>query len=68
MVSLRENIPLYDLKLLERETLRYCKCDGKVIFTRRFLMLGKVTSDDHVNTLERYWKGEISYTFTRPSE
>ena len=29
-------------------------------------MLGKVTSDDHVNTLERYWKGDISYTFTRP--
>ena len=44
-----------DLKLLEREPLRYCKCDGKVIFTRPFQMLGKVTLiDDHVNALERY--------------
>ena len=29
-------------------------------------MLGKVTFDDHVNALERYWKGHISYTFTQP--
>ena len=54
------------LKLLEREPLRYCKCDGKVIFTRPFLRLDKVTFDDHVNALERYWKGDISYTFTKP--
>ena len=44
----------------------YCKCDGKVIFTRPFLMLGKVTFDDDVNALERYWKDDISYTFTKP--
>ena len=54
-----------DLKLLEREPLRYCKCDGKVIVTRPFLRLGKVTFGDHVNALERYWKGDISYTFTK---
>ena len=29
-------------------------------------MLGNVTFDDHVNALERYWKGDISYTFTKP--
>ena len=29
-------------------------------------MLGKVTLDDHVNALERYRKGDISYTFTKP--
>ena len=39
--------------MLEREPLRYCKCDGKVTFTRPFLMLGKVTFDEHVNVLER---------------
>ena len=33
------------------------------MFPSLFLMLGKVTFDDHVNALERYWKGEISYTF-----
>ena len=44
----------------------YCKCDGKVIFTKPLLMLVKVTFDDHVNALERYWKGDISYTFTKP--
>ena len=55
-----------ELKHLEREPLRYYKCDGKVIFTRPFLMWGKVTFDDHVNALERYWKGDISYTFTKP--
>ena len=31
------------LKLLEREPLKYCKCDGKVTFTRPFLILQKVT-------------------------
>ena len=60
--SLGKNI----LKLLEREPLRYFKCDGKVIFTRPLLMLGKVTFDDHVNALERFWKGDISYIFTKP--
>ena len=35
---------------LEREPLRCCNCDGKVTFTRPFLMLGKVTSDE----LKRY--------------
>ena len=28
-------------------------------------MLGKVTFDDCVNALERYWKGDISYTFQK---
>ena len=55
-----------DLKPLEREPLRYWKCDGKVIFTRPFQMLGKVKFDDRVNALERYWKGDISHTFTKP--
>ena len=54
-----------DLKLLESELFRYCKCDRKVIFTRPFEMLGKVTFDDRVNALERYWKGDISYTFPK---
>ena len=38
----------------------------KVTFTKPFLMLGKVTFDKHVNVLERYCKGGISYTFTKP--
>ena len=53
----------YDLKDLEREPLRYCKCDGKVTFTRPFLMLGKVTFNERVNVLERYCKGDLSITF-----
>ena len=63
ILTLRKNRPLrvHDLKLLEREPFGYCKCDGKVIFTRPFL----VTFDDHINALERYWKGDISYTFTK---
>ena len=44
----------------------YCDGDGKVSFTRPFLMLGKVTFDAHVNVLERYCKGDISDTFTKP--
>ena len=55
-----------DLKDLEREPLRHCEGDGKVTFTRPFLMLGKVTFDEQVNVLERYCKGDISYTFTIP--
>ena len=54
------------LKDLEREPLRYWKCDGKVTFTKPFLILGKVTFDEHVNVLKRYCKGGISYTFTKP--
>ena len=50
---------------LEREPLRYWKGDGKVTFTKPFLMLGKVTFDKHVNAMERYCKGGISYTFTK---
>ena len=46
------NIPLRNG--LEREPLRYCKGDGNVTFTKPFLMLGKVTFDEHVNVLERY--------------
>ena len=44
-------IGVYRVKDLEREPLRYCKCDGKVTFTRPFLMLGKVTFDERVNVL-----------------
>ena len=33
---------------MEREPLRYCKADGKVTFTKAFLMLGKVTFDKHI--------------------
>ena len=42
-----------EIKLFERESLMYCKCNGKVIFTRPFLMLDKVTFDEHVDALER---------------
>ena len=47
---------------MEREPLRYCKGDGKVTFTRPFLMLGKVTfdHDEDVNVIERYCTGDIS--------
>ena len=41
---------------LHPEVDNYCKCDGKVDFTRPFPLLGKVTFDDHVNALERYDK------------
>ena len=40
-----------DLKNLEREPLRHCEVDGKLTFTRHFLMLGKVTFDEQVNVL-----------------
>ena len=56
--------PVSVLKDLEREPLRYCKCDGKVTFTRPFLMLGKVTFDERVNVFEKYCKGDLSITFT----
>ena len=54
------------LKDLEREPLRNWKGNGKVTFTKPFLTLGKVTFDKHVNVLERYFKGGISYTLTNP--
>ena len=41
------------------------KGNRKVTFTRTFLKLGKVTFDKHVNGLERYHKGDMSYTFTK---
>ena len=47
-----------ELKLLEREPLRYCKYDGNVTFTRSLLMLSNVTCDKHANALERYWNGD----------
>ena len=53
-----------ELKLLK--PLRYCKCDGKVIFTRLFLMLGNLTFSEHVNEMEMYWKGDVLHTFTKP--
>ena len=49
-----------DLKDLEREPLRHCEGDGKVTFTRPFLMLGRVTFDKQVNVLERHCKDEVS--------
>ena len=57
---------VYELKGFEIDPLNYCKGDGKVIFTRPFLMLSKVTFDEDVNVLEIYHKGDISYTFTEP--
>ena len=54
------------LKDLEREPLRYWKGNGKVTYTKPFLILGKVTFDKHVNVLERYCKDGISYTFIKP--
>ena len=48
-----------DLKDLEREPLRHCGGDGKVTFTRPFLMLGKVTFDEQANVLKRYCKGDV---------
>ena len=39
---------------LERQPLGYCKCDGNVTFIPPFLMLGKLTFDEHVNVLERF--------------
>ena len=41
------------------------KGNEKVTFTRPFLILGKVTFDEHVNVLEEYCKGNKSYTFTK---
>ena len=64
--TLRENKHLINLIFLEREPIRYCKCDGKVTFARPFQMLGKVTSDEYVNALERYWKDDILYIFRKP--
>ena len=43
----------------------YCKGDGKVTFTRPYLILGKVTFDEYVNILAMYCKSERSYTFTK---
>ena len=48
----------------EREPLRHCEGDGKVTFTRPFLMMGNVTFDEQVNILERYCKGHLYKTFT----
>ena len=39
--------------------------DGKVIFTRPFLMLDKVTFDEQVHVLARYCKSDILYTFIK---
>ena len=43
---------------------QYCKGDGKVTFARPFVLLDKVTFDEHGNTLEMSWKWDISDTFT----
>ena len=55
-----------DVKDLEREPLRHCEDGGKVTFTKPFLMLDNVTFDEQVNVFERYCKGNIPQTFTKP--
>ena len=55
-----------DLKDLEREPLSHCEGDGKITFARSSLMLGKANFDEQVNVLERYCKGDLSKTFTKP--
>ena len=42
----------------------YWKGDGKVTFTRYFLMLGKVIFDEQVNVLERYCKHDTYNYYT----
>ena len=54
-----KNRPLRTLKIL-KESHRHFEGDGKVIFTRPFLMLGQVTFDEQVNVLERYRKDDVS--------
>ena len=58
-------ITFAELKGLERESLMYCKGDGKVTFTRPLLENGTVTFDEYVNVLESYCNGDISFTFTK---
>ena len=45
---------LWKYTFKERFGKRAIKVYGNVTFTKPFLMLGKVTSDEHVNVLERY--------------
>ena len=52
--------PFPHFKDFKREPLRHFEGDGKVIYTRPFLILGKVTFDEQVNVLERYCKGDVS--------
>ena len=56
------NYKFKELKVLEREPLRYCKDCQRIIFLRPFLTLGKVTFVTQVNVLERSCKGDISAT------
>ena len=51
-LTVRENRPLRNLNFWKESHLD--KCDGNVTFTIPFLMLGKVTFDEHVNVLERF--------------
>ena len=64
-LSLCKSKPLRYLKVW-KGLLKYCKGDGNVHFTRPFLILCKVTFDEHVNVLDRYHKSDISYTLTKP--
>ena len=41
----------------------FCEGDGKVTFTRAFLLWGNVAFDEQVIVLERYCRGDVSYTF-----
>ena len=68
MVKCHDSQPLAAVNIAREYTLNLnwsLKCDGKVIFTRPFLMLDKVTFDDHVHALKRYRK-DILYTLTKP--
>ena len=53
------NRPLRTLNIW-KEPLRDCGSDGKVTFTRPFLMLGRVNFDEQVNVLVSYCKGDVS--------
>ena len=43
----------------------YWKGNGKVTFTRPFLMFSKVTFGEHGNVMERYCKSGILYSFMK---
>ena len=51
-----------DLSRFEKRAIRYCKCGGKVTFTRPFLIFDKVTFDEHVNVPERYCKCDNTHS------
>ena len=46
--------------------MRYWKGDGKVTFTRPFLLLVKMAFEGYINVFERYCTGDVSNLFTKP--